>query len=66
LPAEPPAAPPLGDPFRLASLIWTAEHGTVLAGISRPTFPWAALDQFVDEMVNRMMAFNDAHAIGAV
>jgi hypothetical protein len=26
------------DLFRLASLIWTAEHGLVLARISRPTF----------------------------
>jgi AcrR family transcriptional regulator len=45
------------EPFRLASLIWTAEHGIVLARISRPTFPWGPVDLLVDEMVNRMMAF---------
>jgi AcrR family transcriptional regulator len=50
-------APPHDDPFRLAALIWTAEHGIVLARISRPTFPWTPIDPFVDEMVNRMMAF---------
>jgi AcrR family transcriptional regulator len=50
-------APPHDDPFRLASLIWTAEHGIVLARIARPTFPWPPLDAFVDEMVNRIMNF---------
>jgi AcrR family transcriptional regulator len=50
------AAPPHEDPFRLASLIWTAEHGIVLARISRPTFPWAPLNELVDEMIDRMMA----------
>jgi AcrR family transcriptional regulator len=49
-------APHHDDPFRLATLIWTAEHGLVLARISRPTFPWVPIDQLVDEMVNRMMA----------
>ncbi len=33
------AAPPHDDPFRMASLIWTAEHGIVLARIARPPFP---------------------------
>lgn len=50
-------APPHDDPFRLASLIWTAEHGLVLARISRPSFPWAAADLLVDEMVSRLMGF---------
>lgn len=50
-------AQPHDDPFRLASLIWTAEHGLVMARISRPTFPWAPIDLLVDEMVDRMMAF---------
>jgi MOSC N-terminal beta barrel domain/Tetracyclin repressor-like, C-terminal domain len=45
------------DPFRLALLIWAAEHGLVLARISRPTFPWAPIDSLVDEMVTRMMEF---------
>jgi AcrR family transcriptional regulator len=49
------AAPPHDDPFRLASLIWTAEHGLVLARISRPAFPWAPLDALIDEMIDKMM-----------
>ena len=50
------AAPPHDDPFRLASLIWTAEHGIVLARMARPAFPWAPLDALVDEMIDKMMA----------
>jgi hypothetical protein len=50
--------PPHPDPFRLASLIWTAEHGLVLARISRPTFPWSDMNSLVDEMVTRIMAFD--------
>jgi AcrR family transcriptional regulator len=52
-------APEHDDPFRLASLLWTAEHGLVLARIARPTFPWAPLDELVDEMVSRMMGLRD-------
>jgi hypothetical protein len=51
-------APPDDDPFRLASLIWTADHGIVLARISRPSFPWAPAAALVDEIVNRVMAFD--------
>ena len=51
-------APAHDDPFRLASLVWTAEHGLVLARISRPTFPWAPLDLLVDEMVARLMGLH--------
>ena len=50
------AAPPHDDPFRLASLIWTAEHGIALARIARPAFPWAPLDALIDEMIDKMMA----------
>lgn len=50
-------APPHDDPFRLASLIWTAEHGLVLARISRPSFPWAPIDTLVNEVVDRIMDF---------
>ena len=50
-------APAHDDPFRLASLIWAAEHGLVLARIARPAFPWAPIDTLVDEMVTRLMAF---------
>ena len=52
------SAPAHDDPFRLASLIWTAEHGLVLARMSRPVFPWAPIDDLVDEMVTRLMAFD--------
>jgi AcrR family transcriptional regulator len=55
-------APAHDDPFRLASLIWTAEHGLLLARISRPTFPWAPLDEMLDEMVTRMMAMREEPA----
>ena len=55
-------APAHDDPFRLASLVWTAEHGLVLARISRPTFPWAPLDALVDEMLTRMMALREGSA----
>jgi AcrR family transcriptional regulator len=47
------------DPFRLASLIWTAEHGIASTRISRPSFPWAPLDALVNEMVNRLMGFRN-------
>jgi len=55
-------APSHEDPFRLASLIWTAEHGIVLARIARPVFPWPPLEPFVDEMVDRIMAFPPTRA----
>jgi hypothetical protein len=51
-------APAHDEPFRLASLIWTAEHGLVLARIARPAFPWAPIEVLVDEMVTRLMAFH--------
>ena len=53
---EADVAPAHEDLVRLASLVWTAEHGLVLARISRPNFPWAPIDALVDEMVTRMMA----------
>jgi AcrR family transcriptional regulator len=45
---------PTDDPFRIATLIWTAEHGLVLARIARPTFPWVPIGDLVDDMVNRI------------
>lgn len=47
------------DPFRLASLVWTAEHGLVTARIARPMFPWAPVDALLDEMLTRLVALND-------
>jgi hypothetical protein len=52
--------PAHNDPFRLASLVWAAEHGLVMARISRPSLPWADIDSLVNEMVMRMMALNGA------
>lgn len=48
-------APAHSDVFRLASLIWAAEHGLILARISRPTFPWGPIDELIEEMVDRLM-----------
>jgi AcrR family transcriptional regulator len=48
------------DPFRLASLIWSAEHGIAMTRIFRPMFPWAPLDELVEEMVDRLMGFGPA------
>lgn len=53
------AAPPHDDPFRLASLIWAAEHGIVTTRIARPTFPWPPLDTFIDEMISKMLVLRD-------
>jgi hypothetical protein len=53
-------APGHDDPFRLASLIWAADHGLILTRIWRPTFPWAPIDDLVGEMVNRLMGIGPA------
>lgn len=52
------AGPDDADSFRLASLLWAAEHGIAMARIARPTFPWPQLEDFVDEMVDRLMRFS--------
>jgi AcrR family transcriptional regulator len=44
-----------GDPFRLASLVWAAEHGLVSLRLSRPQFPWADIDGLVDEAITEIM-----------
>lgn len=53
------------DSFRLAALIWAAEHGIAMARIARPTFPWPRLEPFVDEMVDRLMEFGSNPLAGA-
>ena len=55
-------APAHDDPFRLASVIWAADHGLILTRIWRPTFPWAPIDDLVDEMVNRLMGIGTSSA----
>jgi AcrR family transcriptional regulator len=49
------AATATGDPFRLASLVWAAEHGLVSLRLSRPQFPWADIDGLVDQAVIAIM-----------
>jgi AcrR family transcriptional regulator len=44
-----------GEPFRLASLVWAAEHGLVSLRLSRPQFPWSDMDGLVDEAVTGVM-----------
>ena len=38
--------------FRLAALIWAADHGLVLARHARPTFPWPPLEAMVDDLIS--------------
>jgi AcrR family transcriptional regulator len=49
------AATAAGDPFRLASLVWAAEHGLVSLRLSRPQFPWSDLDGLIDQAVTAIM-----------
>ncbi len=56
------AATATGDPFRLASLVWAAEHGLVSLRLSRPQFPWSDLDGLVDEAVTKIMGLRQEPA----
>lgn len=49
------AATATADPFRLASLVWAAEHGLASLQLSRPQFPWSDIDGLVDEAVTGIM-----------
>jgi AcrR family transcriptional regulator len=49
------AATATGDPFRLASLVWAAEHGLASLRLSRPQFPWSDIDELVDQAVTGIM-----------
>jgi AcrR family transcriptional regulator len=49
------AIPPHDDPFRLAALVWAAEHGLVSLRMTRPRFPWPPIDEMVDEAVSRLL-----------
>jgi AcrR family transcriptional regulator len=51
-----------GDPFRLASLVWAAEHGLVSLRLSRPQFPWADIDGLVDAAVTGIMGLRRTQA----
>lgn len=39
---------------RIATLIWTLEHGLVSLQISRPRFPWASVEVLVEDGVRRL------------
>jgi AcrR family transcriptional regulator len=56
------AATATGDPFRLASLVWAAEHGLVSLRLARPQFPWSDLDGLVDEAVTKIMGLQPKQA----
>jgi AcrR family transcriptional regulator len=51
-----------GHPFRLASLVWAAEHGLVSLRLSRPQFPWSDIDGLVDEAVTGIMGLYRSQA----
>ncbi|MGI8689242.1 MAG: TetR/AcrR family transcriptional regulator [Thermomicrobiales bacterium] len=53
-------ARPHDDPFRLAVLVWAAEHGLVALRISRPRFPWPPLDELVNEAVRYLVGLERA------
>lgn len=48
-------APADRDPFRLATLVWTAEHGLVSLRMTRRRFPWPPLDELVDDAVSALV-----------
>jgi AcrR family transcriptional regulator len=43
------------DPFRLATLVWAAVHGTASLRLDRPNFPWPPLDEMVDDLIQRII-----------
>lgn len=43
------------DPPRLAALVWAGLHGLVSLREARPAFAWPALDQQVDELLERLV-----------
>ena len=42
---------PDGDPFRVATNLWTALHGIVSLRSATPGFPWPALERQVDDVL---------------
>jgi hypothetical protein len=43
------------DPFRLASLAWSAVHRLVTLRIDRPNFPWPPSDGMIDDALRRLL-----------
>lgn len=48
-------AAPRGDAFRAATLVWGALHGLVSLRSARPAFPWAPLEDLVDDLLARVV-----------
>lgn len=46
---------PAGDPFRVATNVWTALHGIVSLRSITPGFPWPQLERQVDDVLNGMV-----------
>lgn len=46
------------DAQRVATLIWSMEHGLVSLAISRPRFPWPPIDELIADAVRRLL---DSH-----
>ena len=42
---------PDGDPFRVATNVWTALHGIVSLRSATPRFPWPPLERQVDDVL---------------
>lgn len=43
------------DAERVATLIWSMEHGLVSLAISRPRFPWPPIDELIADAVRRLL-----------
>lgn len=42
---------PPGNPFRVATAVWTALHGIVTLRHSAPAFPWPAIEDLVEDVL---------------
>jgi hypothetical protein len=40
-----------GDPFLVATSLWTAVHGVTSLLIARPDFPWPDVDRLMDLVI---------------
>ena len=46
---------PDGDPFRVATNVWTALHGIVSLRSATPGFPWPALERQIDDVLTGLV-----------
>lgn len=49
---------PAGDPFRVATSVWTALHGIVSLRSSDTGFPWPPLEQQLDDVLAGLVGLN--------